>query len=238
MVLQHNKCPDAAPDVLRLCISRRFATAIPTPSERVLHVAAMFGLGLDTQRDLTIVPPCEIPIPLSGGIVFITGPSGAGKSTILKLIGDQWRQTGRPLICFDQLPDAPDAPLIDALGSTFEQAAELLSLAGLGDAYVMLRRPAELSDGQRYRFNLARMFELARSKACSATGTTLVLADEFAATLDRITAKTIARHVRRLSRHRATVFIVATTHDDLLEDLSPDVLVWKGPGDQIEVVMR
>ena len=33
-------------------------------------------------------------------------------------------------------------------------------------------------------------------------------------------------------------FIAASAHDDLLEGLEPDVLVWKGLNDQIEVVTR
>ena len=38
---------------------------------------------------------------------------------------------------------------------------ELLSLVGLGDAFVMLRRPRELSDGQRARLRIAQAIELA-----------------------------------------------------------------------------
>ncbi len=33
------------------------------PSPRVLEIAGMFGLGLDDQREVTIIPPRSIEIP-------------------------------------------------------------------------------------------------------------------------------------------------------------------------------
>ena len=80
-----------------------------------------------------------------------------------------------------------------------ERVLMWLSLAGLNEAFVMLRRPCELSDGQRYRLRLAQvMAMLNESPAASA----VVIADEFGSTLDRITALTIARNLKRwLAKH-------------------------------------
>jgi ABC-type ATPase with predicted acetyltransferase domain len=106
----------------------------------------------------------------------------------------------------------------------------------------MLRTPAELSDGQRYRLRLAQVMSLIeRGDSGQGKGElTVILADEFAATLDRLTASIIARNIRKwVTRSaRPLCFVAATTHDDLLEHLEPDVLVLKHLGGRLEVLSR
>jgi ABC-type ATPase with predicted acetyltransferase domain len=219
-------------------IEKSVRTAV-RPSPRVLATASMFGLGVDERRRQVIIPPCEIPLP-AGGIVFVTGPSGGGKSTVLHLIAQRCAEHDWPVIRFDDPAPLAEVPLVDALpvgGDDPARANALLALVGLGDAFVMLRSPSQLSDGQRYRLRLAQTIEIAEH-ARDGGGAPLVLADEFGATLDRLTAKNIARSFRRWTRRTGCTFICATTHDDLLETLEPDVLVYKGLGDEIEVVRR
>ncbi len=213
-------------------------TTAVTPSPRVLAVAGMFGLGIDRAHTLTIVPRVELTLP-PGGVVFVTGASGSGKSSLLQLIADQIPHAIR----FDALPPLPDAPLVDALDDApLTDTMRRLTAAGLSDAFVMLRRPGELSDGQRYRLRLAQVMAIVETQAPHWHGgaaACVVLADEFAATLDRITAAVLARNVRRwVSRRGDVCFVVATTHDDLLEPLDPDVLVEKHLDGGIEVVAK
>lgn len=220
-----------------LTIERTVTTAV-TPSAHVLRAASMFGLGVDESRSLTIVPRAEIPLP-APGVVFITGPSGGGKSTVLRLIAGQCRAVDRPLVDLGAMPALPERPLVDALELPLERALEALSLAGLGDAFVMLRTPGELSDGQRFRVRLAQVMAMvdgARREA--GTPPPIILADEFCATLDRLTAKILARNVRKWVQRAGVTFIAATTHDDLLEPLQPQVLVWKDLGEAMEVIQR
>ena len=120
-----------------------------------------------------------------------------------------------PLISLDDLT-LPDALLIDALDLPADEAMNVLSSCGLGEAHLMLRTPSELSDGQRYRFRLA----LALSKQPQ-----WVIADEFTATLDRTLAKVIAFNIRRLADRTGTGFLLATTHEDVAEDLAPELHV-------------
>ena len=216
----------------RVKLEHSVATAVE-PSARVMETAAMFGLGVDERRSIRVVPPCEIPLP-AGGVVFVTGPSGGGKSTILHLIGRHVEADGARVIRFEALPELGDRPLVDVFKTSLGETTALLAMAGLGDAFVMLRKPSELSDGQRYRLRLAQTIDLAQRESSGV----VILADEFAATLDRQTAQVIARNVRRWTSKTAHTFVAATTHDDLLEALEPDVLVSKGLGDQLQVLTR
>ncbi len=216
----------------RLTIQRAVPTAVE-PSERVLEVASMFGLGVDESRRRTIIPRAEIELR-GGEVIFITGPSGSGKSTILRCIAGECAGCLR---FEDMLNGGDDRPIIEQIGETVEEAALILSLAGLADAFVMLRRPSELSDGQRYRFGLARLIE--RATHADELAEIVILADEFGATLDRLTAAAAARNVRRwVDRSPRVCFIAATTHEDLLEALEPDVLICKPLGGGIEIHRR
>ncbi len=148
---------------------------------------------------------------------------------MLSLIGANCREQGVTVIDFDALPSLPDRPLVDAFDLPLTRTTALLAAAGLGDAFVMLRKPSELSDGQRYRLRLAQAMHMASDSPC------VVLADEFGATLDRMTARIIAANVRKWAKRSRCTFICATTHDDLLEQLNPHVLIYKGLGDAITV---
>jgi ABC-type ATPase with predicted acetyltransferase domain len=94
----------------------------------------------------------------------------------------------------------------------------MMSYAGLSDVFCMLTAPANLSEGQKYRFRLA---------CCLASGKKLIFADEFCSNLDRITAAVIAYNVRRFAKKAGVTFFLASSHDDILVDLQPDVLVVK-----------
>jgi GNAT superfamily N-acetyltransferase len=59
--------------------------------------------------------------------------------------------------------------------------------------------------------------------------------DEFAATLDRDTAKIVAFKVQKLARQEVKAVLAATTHTDLFEDLKPSVHVHKRFGKEIQV---
>ena len=120
----------------------------------------------------------------------------------------------------------PDKPLIETVGATVEQGLELLSKVGLNDAFLFLRTYSQLSDGQKYRYRIAKLIE---------SGKQWWLMDEFAACLDRDTAKIIAFNLQKIARSQGKAVIVATTHSDLVEDLTPSVLVVKRFGEEIEI---
>ncbi|MEM9414558.1 MAG: ABC transporter [Planctomycetota bacterium] len=227
------------PDSLTLQLQHTVVSHAAT-SPRTAQVAGMFGLAPAGDREVVIIPPTEITLG-AGQVVFITGASGGGKSTLLRLICETIAKlpvADRPaVIRFDALAPAADRALVDG----FDRAAPLadvlrwLSVAGLNDARVMLRRPGELSDGQRARLLLAHA--IAQAERCDMPWA-VVLADEFGATLDRPTARAVAAGVRKWATRAGVCVVAATTHDDLLEPLCPDVLIDKGPGAAIGVHVR
>ena len=185
-------------------------------------------------------PPMPIDLPdrcrpAPGQITFITGPSGGGKSSLLAAI----RQTNDDASTLWIEPSQirlPDACVIDCVCSVLgedntaiERALELLGKVGLAEAWTYLQKPSELSDGQRWRLMLAMAIATAQQRQTVVT--TIIAMDEFAALLDRITARVVARALRRLVRPLDSegasplAAIVATSHDDLVDALLPDTTV-------------
>ena len=218
---------------MRLSLNYQVTSAVQaTPN--VLEVAAMFGLGIDRDKQIQLIPETELRL-LPGRIVFVTGSSGGGKTTLLRVIREQIDQNDAAhALCFDTLPTIKDRPLVDCFpGRTLGETLRLLSLAGLNDAFVMLRKPSQLSDGQRYRLKLAQAMAMAEADVLPSL-LKVVIADEFCATLDRVTAKVIARNVRKWVNHTNACFIAATT----LEYLAPDVLIEKHLGERMDLLEK
>lgn len=252
MISQPSQFTKQDPPSIKLMIERTFPTAV-TPTDRVLEVATMFGLGVDDSRELAVVPRTEITLT-GGTIAFITGPSGSGKSTVLRLIKEALDEDR----CLDfqsflrhnevnqnraRSAAETNSPIIELIGRDVAEATRILSAAGLADAFVMLRSINELSDGQRYRLALARVMDFVESRNSESSLRSdqlmVILADEFGATLDRLTASMVARNIRRWINTRPNVaLVIATTHDDLLEPLAPDTLIFKPIGCAPNIVKR
>lgn len=206
-----------------------------TPSPRVAAVAGMFGLGLDPDRQVTLIPPTRLTLR-TGQVVFITGASGGGKSTLLRKIAEAVTHRGGEVT---RVGDAelPDRPLVDLLPEDpLDRTLSRYARAGLNDAFVLLRHPRQLSDGQRCRLQLA--LALAAAERATGPGLRVILADEFGATLDRVTAAVIARNLRKWTTRTGICFIAATTHDDLLGPLDPDLVIEKGLGPRLSIAER
>lgn len=186
-----------------------------TRTPRVLEIAEAFGIGLEDSQ-FVVFDKLDLEVR-QGDIVYITGQSGGGKSVLLRELARQMGTGGKSVVNLDQVT-LEDKPLIDQIGTDTNHAIQLLATAGINDAYLYVRKPSELSDGQRYRFRLAKAIE---------TGAEVWVADEFLAVLDRTAAKVIAFSLQKTARRAGATVIVATTHTDMVEDLCPDLKVEK-----------
>ena len=189
---------------------------------RSIAVAEAFGLGLDDERKFVIYDNVELKIS-PNDIVLITGSSGSGKSVLLRALLED---LGSEAVDMSDVDVEVEEPLIETIGATVEEGLELLSKVGLNDAFLFLRSYSQLSDGQKYRYRIAKMVE---------SGKRWWVADEFCATLDRDTAKIVAFNVQKLARTLGKAVVVATTHTDLFEDLKPSVHIHKRFGKEISV---
>ena len=189
---------------------------------RSVAVAEAFGLGLDQQRKFVILDNVELKIS-PNDIVLITGDSGSGKSVLLRAL---LQDLGDEAVDMARVRVARSKPLIETVGKTVEEGLDILSRVGLNDAFLFLRTYDQLSDGQKYRYRIAKLVE---------SGKEWWVMDEFVATLDRDTAKIVAFNVQKFARNLGRAVIVATTHLDLFEDLKPNVHVHKRFGKEITV---
>ena len=186
----------------------------------------MFGLTVERLSESAVTYKCRLEIN-DGDIVYITGPSGAGKSVLLRELEKAVPVLER--INLDEIELPVEKALVDCIEGDFLSALKLLSTAGLNDVFCVLNQPANLSDGQKYRFRLA---------AALASGKRFIFADEFCTSLDRITAAVIAYNIQRYAKRNKVTFILASSHEDILLDLAPDVLVVKELSAPAEVVYK
>lgn len=195
-------------------------------SERGAAVMRMFGLTKDRLSKDVCTVKCQLEIN-DGDIVYITGPSGAGKSVLLRELEEAIPASER--VNLNKIELAEDKSVIDCIDGDFVEGLKTLSIAGLNDAFCVLNRPANLSDGQKYRFRLA---------AALSSGAKYIFADEYCSELDRITAAVISYNIRKYAKRTGVTFILASSHEDVLLDLSPDVLVVKELSGATRVVYK
>lgn len=197
-----------------------------TVTDKVASVCRMFGLTTGRLTGQSFTHSCRLEID-AGDIVYLTGPSGAGKSVLLVELQKAIPTDERINLAEISLPD--DRTLIDCIDADIMESLRFLSVAGLNDCFCILNQPDKLSAGQQYRFRLAMVL---------AAGKKFVFADEFCSELDRVTAAVISYRLHRFAKRTGTTFILASSREDILLDLMPDVLVVKQLSGPAEVIYK
>jgi ABC-type nitrate/sulfonate/bicarbonate transport system ATPase subunit len=180
-----------------------------------------FGTSMDS-GDHVVCETLELKLEPAQRVLF-TGPSGSGKSSLLRVVCEQLKEESRNTLVDIMTLPLPEKPLVDALPLEVKESLDLLSACGLSEAQLLLRLPSELSEGQRYRFRLA--LGLAQLKQRPAESAGWLIADEFTATLDRTLANVLAYNLGKVARRMGVGCLLATTHEDVQADLSPEVVV-------------
>lgn len=159
----------------------------------------------------------EVPIPQKGdidkmnkdgwNILLICGKSGSGKSTILKhLYGDI-----KPMRY-----DYEKAVISQFPRLSEEDACDLLSSIGLSSVPAWLRKPNELSNGERARLDIA--------KAIYDADGGIVVLDEYTSVVNRAAAKSMSYALQRYVRQKDLKVVVASCHFDIVEWLQADYI--------------
>ena len=195
-------------------------------SDKCIDVMRMFGLTKERLSRIDFNCDCTISIEL-GDIIYITGPSGSGKTVILNELQKAISAQQRINLAKIRIPK--DRAVIDCIEADLLETLHYFSTAGLADCPALLNTPANLSEGQLYRFQLA----LALAK-----GKQFVFADEFCSLLDRITAACISHSIRKFADKYKTTFILASAHQDILRDLLPDVIVTRDLSGNTDVTYK
>lgn len=159
----------------------------------------------------------EVPIPSNEdievmnnddwNILLICGKSGSGKSTILREIyGDV-----KPIEYDYGKAVISQFPKLDE-----EEACDLLSSMGLSSVPTWLRKPNELSNGERARLDIAKtIYESADE---------VVKIDEYTSVVNRAAAMSMSFALQRYARQKGLKLVIASCHFDIIEWLQPDYI--------------
>jgi ABC-type transport system involved in cytochrome bd biosynthesis fused ATPase/permease subunit len=170
----------------------------------------------------------------AGVITLLTGPSGVGKSRVLRSLHARLRTRRQRVAIVHMLRPTPDRrPLACASSERLDRWLTQLARAGLADAALLPVRACDLSAGQHARLLVARaMLRLTpRAPATPATPATpakagpspTLIIDEYASTLDVLTARLLTVSLSRWSRRAGVRVIVASVRDELAPALQRDL---------------
>ncbi len=232
IVLPHTKLKKPM-EFKKVCVTYKVKNG---STKRTSIVKEVFGVDSE-QAFSTVIKNFSLIIQ-PGDIVLITGASGSGKSTVLKLLTSPIEKlkreikmtgeiTGHDLRNIAVLSTHWDEslPLVEQVkkGKDIKEAIELLNSLGLTEAYLYIKHPNQISDGQRYRFAMAKLCDSEKP---------VWIADEFVSTLNSEMAAIVAKGIRKLARKYGTTLILAAPHiTGFVQSLLPNKLVrltWGG----------
>lgn len=149
-------------------------------------------------------------------IGLVVGPSGSGKTSMgRQIFGEE---------AFYEPRDWPvDAPIVDAISpdGDFDAVTGALAAVGLGTVPSWLRPYHVLSNGERFRADLARIIADAPDR---------VVIDEFTSVVDRQIARIGALAFQKSWRRTGGQAVLLSCHYDIVDWVEPDWVFDTGTG--------
>ena len=198
-------------------------------TERTNIVKEVFGVDVEHAFS-TILTNFSLEIE-PGDVVLITGASGSGKSTIIRLLTSKLSSLKKEMeITGKIVKNIRDVailntnwdnsrPLIEQVKEdrNIKEAIEILNSVGLSEAHLYIKRPDQISDGQRYRFAVAKLCD---------SGKPIWIADEFVSTLNPEMAAIVAKGLRKVAYKNGATLILAAPHiHNFIGSLLPNKLI-------------
>ncbi|WP_029056957.1 ABC transporter ATP-binding protein [Stappia stellulata] len=174
-------------------------------SYRAARVKSLFNVETGANVEIS----AELPIEdRDWSIGLVVGPSGSGKTSIgRKLFGPRafYTPKGWPA----------NAPVIDAISpeGRFDDVTAALSAVGLGSVPAWLRPYRVLSNGERFRADLARIVCEQPSR---------IVIDEFTSVVDRQIARIGAHAFAKAWRRTGGRAVLLSCHRDIIDWVAPD----------------
>lgn len=179
-------------------------------SYTVARALALFNVSHEDTTEFHV--QAEVPIESEGWrIGAIIGPSGSGKTSLVEaLIKEGFHES-------EHEPWDPAKAILDGVAGGFESATGALASVGLGTVPSWVRPYHVLSNGERFRANLARILN---------SDVDRVVIDEFTSVVDRRVATIGAGAFAKAWRRRPSgQVIVVGPHFDILPWIKPDWVV-------------
>ena len=180
------------------------------PVAESFRVAKVKG-SFDVDSLCEIKKEYDVDIPIEGkewNIGLIVGSSGSGKTTIAtECFPDFTYFTGFEWKAKSIIDDFPE-------GCSVDDITTACNYVGLSSAPDWLKPFSILSNGQRMRAELARLFVEEQAKP--------VIYDEFTSVVDRQVAQVSSYAISKFIRRKNKQFIAVSCHRDITDWLNPD----------------
>ena len=138
---------------------------------------------------------------------LILGSSGSGKTTLCQSI---WGAD-----CFEEDLN-PGIPIIDQMEGTYDERVGLLNGVGLSAVPCWVRVAGTLSNGQKFRAQIARSMSMNKE---------LTIVDEWTSVVDRTVAKVMSHAISKHIRREGRTIVLCSCHYDVVEWLNPDWII-------------
>lgn len=174
-------------------------------------VNAANSMDIDVKKKSVHELKVSADIESDFNVGLIVGSSGSGKTTLARQI---WGSDFEAKILDDAKPIIEQFPA----HYSYDECASMLNSVGLSSVPCWIRPVYTLSNGQRFRAEIALRLSLQKD------GETAII-DEWTSVVDRQVAKIMSHAVQKHARRFNKRIVLLSCHNDVFEWLNPDWVI-------------